>query len=70
MGPPSLPRTHLDGWRRVAETVERPFDAGPVSVEAHTVRYERDGPPPRPFVFASRLRIRPETAPNAALTRL
>jgi len=70
MRPPSLPRAHLDGWRRVSETTERPFAAGPVSVEAHTVRYERSGPTPRPFVFASRLDIRPETTPNAALTRL
>ena len=70
MNPPSLSRAHLDGWRHVTETSERPFDAGPVSVEAHMVRYERDGPAPRPFVFASRLRIRPETAPNPALTRL
>jgi hypothetical protein len=70
MSPPSLPHAHLDGWRRVGETVERPFDAGPVAVEAHTVRYERDGAAPRPFVFASRLYIRPETPPNRALTRL
>ncbi|MFD1572005.1 hypothetical protein [Halorubrum laminariae] len=70
MRPPSLPRAHLDSWRRVDETTERPFDSGPVSVEAHTVRYERNGPEPRPFVFTSRLHIRPETAPNAALTRL
>lgn len=71
MDPPVVPADRLDGWRRVDETTDRPFDAGPVSVTASTVRYERaDAPVPRPFCFASRLRIRPETAPNAALTRL
>src|SRR6056297_2962671 len=71
MDPPVVPADRLDGWRRVAETTDRPFAAGPVSVTAGTVRYERaDAPAPRPFCFASRLRIRPETAPNAALTRL
>ncbi len=71
MDPPVVPRERLDDWRRVAETTERPFAAGPVSVTAGTVRYERTtAPPPRPFFFASRLRIRPQTAPNAALTRL
>lgn len=71
MDPPVVPADRLDGWRRVAETTDRPFAAGPVSVTAGTVRYERaNDPPPRPFCFASRLRIRPETAPNPALTRL
>jgi hypothetical protein len=71
MDPPDIPADRLDGWRRVAETTDRPFAAGPVSVTASTARYERaDAPAPRPFCFASRLRIRPETAPNAALTRL
>ncbi|WP_280586954.1 hypothetical protein [Halorubrum sp. Boch-26] len=71
MDPPAVPADRLDGWRRVAETTDRPFAAGPVSVTAGTVRYERsDAPAPRPFCFASRLQIRPETAPNAALTRL
>jgi len=71
MDPPVVPPDRLDGWRRVDETTDRPFAAGPVSVTASTVRYERaTDPPPRPFCFASRLRIRPETAPNPALTRL
>jgi len=71
MDPPVVPADRLDGWRRVAETTDRPFAAGPVSVTASTVRYERaNAPPPRPFCFASRLRIRPETTPNPALTRL
>ncbi|MFC7324028.1 hypothetical protein ACFQMF_05455 [Halorubrum rutilum] len=71
MDPPVVPADRLDGWRRVAESTDRPFAAGPVSVTASTVRYERaDATAPRPFCFASRLRIRPETAPNAALTRL
>ncbi|WP_435073174.1 hypothetical protein [Halorubrum sp. HHNYT27] len=71
MDPPVVPADRLVGWRRVAETTERPFDAGPISVTASTVRYERsDDPTPRPFCFASRLSIRPETAPNAPLTRL
>jgi len=71
MEPPAVPTERLDGWRRVAETTDRPFAAGPVSVAASTVRYERTAAtPPRPFFFASRLRIRPPTSPNAALTRL
>lgn len=71
MEPPVVPSDRLDGWRRVAQTTDRPFAAGPVSVSASTVRYERaTTTPPRPFFFASRLRIRPATAPNGALTRL
>jgi hypothetical protein len=70
MEPPVVPRDRLDGWTRVAAATERPFDAGPVSVTAATVRYEREAPPPRPFFFASRLRIAPDTPPNPALTRL
>jgi hypothetical protein len=71
MDPPVVPTDRLDGWRRVDEATDRPFAAGPVSVTASTVRYERTGSPaPRPFCFASRLRIRPETEPNAALSRL
>ncbi|WP_418284939.1 hypothetical protein [Halorubrum sp. DTA46] len=71
MEPPGVPTDRLDGWRNVAETTERPFSAGPISVTAGTVRYERTtGDPPHPFFFASRLRIRPPTAPNPALTRL
>ncbi|WP_144920320.1 hypothetical protein [Halorubrum salsamenti] len=71
MDPPVVPRERLDGWRRVDETTERAFAAGFVSVDASTVRYERDGTePPRPFCFASCLRIRPATAPNPALTAL
>ena len=68
---PAVPRDRLDGWRRVAKTTDRPFTAGPVSVTASTVRFERtEAPAPRPFCFASRLRVRPQTPPNAALTRL
>jgi hypothetical protein len=71
MDPPVVPADRLDGWRRVAETTDRPFDAGLVSVTASTVRFERsDASALRPFCFASRLEIRPKTAPNAALTRL
>lgn len=71
MEPPGVPADRLGEWRHVAETTERPFSAGIVSVTAGTVRYERaTGDPPRPFFFASRLRIRPSTAPNPALTRL
>lgn len=71
MDPPVVPRDRLDGWRRVDETTERAFAAGPVSVDASTVRYERTATdPPRPFCFASRLQIRPPTAPNRGLTAL
>ena len=71
MEPPGVPTDRLGEWRHVTETTERPFSAGLISVTAGTVRYERaTGDPPRPFFFASRLRIRPPTAPNPALTRL
>ena len=70
MDPPVVPRDRLDGWTLVAETTDRPFTAGMVSVTAGTVRYEREAPPPRPFFFASRLRISPPTPPNPALTPL
>ena len=71
MDPPHVPTDRLDGWRRVSETTERPFSAGPVSVTASTVRLEPAGiAEPRPFFFASRLRVRPSVSPNPALTRL
>jgi len=70
MEPPAVPRDRLDGWTLAAETTERPFAAGPVSVTAATTRYERETPPPRPFFFASRLRLSPDAGPNPALTRL
>lgn len=71
MDPPVVPEERLDGWERVSATTERPFEVGPVSVTARTVRYEPpDRAAPRPFFFASRLRIRPDVAPNRALTRL
>ena len=71
MDPPVVPADRLDGWQRVERATEHPFTAGPVSVTAGTARYERVGQSePRPFFFASRLRIRPETPPNAALTRI
>ncbi|PSQ57484.1 hypothetical protein BRD22_01955 [Halobacteriales archaeon SW_8_68_21] len=70
MEPPAVPRDRLDGWTLVAETTERPFAAGPVSVTAATTRYERETPPPRPFFFSSRLRLSPDAGPNPALTRL
>ena len=71
MEPPVVQSDRLDGWTLVSETTDRPFAAGPVSVTAGTVRYERTATaPPRPFFFASRLRIQPPTAPNPALTHL
>ncbi|QAU11879.1 hypothetical protein EKH57_03430 [Halorubrum sp. BOL3-1] len=70
MEPPVVPRDRLDDWTPVAEATERPFAAGPVSVTAGTARYERETASPRPFFFASRLRISPDTGPNPALTRL
>ncbi|GAB7090391.1 DUF6517 family protein [Halorubrum luteum] len=83
MDPPHVPSDRLAGWRRVTTTEERPFSAGPVTVTAETVRYERvtsDEPADadarttsdglRPFFFASHLRIRPPTSPNPPLTRL
>ncbi|GAB6878276.1 hypothetical protein JCM17823_05500 [Halorubrum gandharaense] len=71
MNPPVVPDDALDGWAVVAETTETPFSVGPISVVAHTRRYEpTDTPAPRPFFFASRLAITPRTRPNGALTRL
>jgi hypothetical protein len=79
--PPALPADRLAGWRQVADTTERPFEAGPVAVTARTLVYEDarlgetvrdrtgvDGP--WRFFFASRLAIRPATSPSAALRRL
>ena len=69
--PPLVKTDRLEGWKPVSETVERAFSAGPVSVTAGTVRYEpADRTDPKPFVFASRLAIRPKTNPNPMLTRL
>ena len=71
MDPPHVPTDRSESWRRVAETRERPFSAGPVSVTASTVRFEPiDADEPRPFFFASRLRVRPSVSPNPPLTRL
>ncbi len=71
MDPPIVPADRLDGWRCVEQATDRPFSAGPVSVTAGTARYERtDRADPRPFFFASRLRIRPGGTPSQALTRL
>lgn len=70
MEPPVVPSDRLTGWTLVETATERPFEAGPVSVTAGTARYERESPPPRPFFFASRLRISPDAGPNSALTRL
>ncbi|WP_096392999.1 hypothetical protein [Halorubrum trapanicum] len=70
MEPPVVPRDRLDGWTLVEAATERPFEAGPVSITAGTARYERETAPPRPFFFASRLRVSPDAGPNPALTRL
>lgn len=47
MDPPVVPRARLDGWQCIDETTERAFTAGFVSVDASTVRYERDATEPR-----------------------
>jgi hypothetical protein len=70
-----------EDWRRVEATLDTPFDAGVVTVRAHTVVYEdavvRERVRERTgadalwrFVFASRLALRPRTPTSAALTRL
>ncbi|RDZ64881.1 hypothetical protein C5B90_00475 [Haloferax sp. Atlit-12N] len=77
LAPPTLPP--LDGWVRVSDATDRPFELGPVSVVARTVVYEdadiRERVPatadgPWRFLFASRLEIRPHTPPSKALTKL
>ncbi|ELZ97878.1 DUF6517 family protein [Haloferax sulfurifontis] len=77
LAPPTLPP--LEGWVRVDDATDRPFELGPVSVVARTVVYEdaaiRERVPaaadaPWRFLFASRLEIRPHTPPSKALTKL
>ncbi|CQR50119.1 MULTISPECIES: DUF6517 family protein [Haloferax] len=77
LAPPALPP--LEGWVRVDDATDRPFELGPVSVVARTVVYEdaaiRERVPatadgPWRFLFASRLEIRPHTPPSKALTKL
>ncbi|KAB1194392.1 hypothetical protein GJR96_13460 [Haloferax sp. MBLA0076] len=75
--PPTLPS--LEGWVRVDESTDRPFEFGFIHVLARTVIYEdatireripaiADGP--WRFLFATRLEVRPRTPPSKALTRL
>ncbi|MFK8212934.1 DUF6517 family protein [Haloferax volcanii] len=77
LAPPTLPP--LEGWVRVDDATDRPFELGPVSVVARTVVYEdaaiRERVPatadgPWRFLFASRLEIRPRTPPSKSLTKL
>ncbi|WP_148413535.1 DUF6517 family protein [Haloferax sp. KTX1] len=77
LAPPTLPP--LEGWVRVDDATDRPFELGPVSVVARTVVYEdaaiRERVPataggPWRFLFASRLGIRPHAPPSTALTKL
>jgi hypothetical protein len=79
-----VPAPHVpvdEDWRRVEASLDTPFDAGVVTVRAHTVVYEdalvrarvreRTGADALwRFVFASRLALRPRTPTSAALTRL
>lgn len=78
---PAVPDEPLDGWRLLERTVDTPFDAGVVSVEAHTLVYEDEALRQRlddaagidrlwRFFTASRLRLYPTTPPSDALTRL
>ncbi|KAB1188563.1 MULTISPECIES: DUF6517 family protein [Haloferax] len=75
--PPTLPP--LEGWVRVDESTDRPFELGFIHVLARTVIYEdasiRERVPatadgPWRFLFATRLEVRPRTPPSKALTRL
>ncbi|WP_410764800.1 hypothetical protein [Haloferax sp. DFSO60] len=74
---PKLPP--LEGWVQVDESVDTPFELGPVSVVARTIIAEdastRETVPaaadgPWRFVFASRLTVHPQTPPSKALTKL
>jgi hypothetical protein len=76
---PSVTFEQPDRWRLVDESVETPFDAGVVSVRAHTLVYEdvdlaervgdRDDQVWR-FVFASRVGLRPRQPRSKPLTSL
>jgi hypothetical protein len=74
--PPTLPS--LEGWVRVDESTDRPFELGFIHVIARTVVYEdetireriSDAEGPWRFLFATRLEVRPRTPPSKALTRV
>lgn len=81
--PPDVPGERLaaGGWQETERSRDRPFDAGFVSVEAHTLVYddavlrerlhEATGVDhPWRFFLAARLRLRPATSPSGPLTRL
>jgi hypothetical protein len=80
---PVVPSDRLDagGWTEVERSLETPFDAGIVSVEANTVVYEDDRLRARireatgtdcqwRFFLAGRLALTPRTPPSGPLTRL
>lgn len=79
--PPAIPDDRLEGWRRVDSSVETPFDAKVVTVRAHTLVFEDADRGPIltertgvdtawRFVFVTRIQIRPNTRPSAALSRV
>lgn len=79
--PPNVPEELLEGWSVSDRSIETPFDLGVVTVTAHTVVYEDERRRERireaagidgrwRFIFASRVRIRPETVASNALTRI
>ena len=79
--PPAIPDDRLEGWRRVDSSVETPFDAKVVTVRAHTLVFEDADRGPVltertgvdtawRFFFATRIQIRPNTRPSAALSRV
>lgn len=79
--PPAIPNNRLKGWRQVDSSVETPFDAKVVTVWAHTLVFEDADRGPIltertgvdtawRFVFVTRIQIRPNTRPSAALSRV
>ncbi|MDR5672997.1 hypothetical protein RH858_07515 [Halalkaliarchaeum sp. AArc-GB] len=80
---PRVPESLLEGWRPIEDRTERPFQAGPVAVSAHTIVYEDATRRQRiresigtnfdivwRFFFASRLRVTPQVSTSRLLTRI
>ncbi|UWG50339.1 Uncharacterized protein AArcCO_1022 [Halalkaliarchaeum sp. AArc-CO] len=78
-----MPEALLEGWRPIEDRTERPFQAGPIAVNAHTIVYEDETRRRRiresigsnadtvwRFYVVSRLRLTPRTSTSTVLTRI